>query len=47
MMILPGTGTGTGEAGGGGAPRAHRLPHTPSTTGCAGGPPPHAGEDRR
>ena len=33
------------QAGGGGEPQAGRLPHSPSTTGSAGGPPPRSGED--
>jgi len=45
-MILPGTGRGTmrGMVAGALHERVAR-PHRPSTTGCAGGPPPRAGED--
>ena len=45
-MILPGTGRGTMRSMVEGA--LYELlawPHAPSTTGCAGGPPPRAGED--
>ncbi len=45
--ILPGTGRGTSRRLVEGAP-SERLasPQSPSTTtGCAGGPPPRAGED--
>jgi hypothetical protein len=46
-QILPGTGRGTMRSMvEGDLPKRHCLPHAPSTTSYAGGPPPLAGEDR-
>ena len=47
VMILPGTGRGTMRSMVEGALHQRCTQRrAPSTTGCAGGPPPRAGEDR-
>ncbi len=48
LHILPGTGRGTSRRLVEGAlDERSARPQSPSTTGCAGGPPPRAGEELR